>query len=81
MVRADLQVTAENVDLRDLVDFARDMDFEARDALSHVVTFAATVMTNVGATDLLRRVDLLARGLATTAPSWLDDKPMRAAGH
>jgi hypothetical protein len=55
-------VTVESVDLRDLVDFASALDFGAPDALSQVVKFAGTVMTNVGADDLLQRVDVLERG-------------------
>jgi hypothetical protein len=57
-------VTVEAVDLRDLVAFAQNMDFQGRDALDLVVNFAATVMTNVGAPDLIRRVDVLSRGAA-----------------
>lgn len=57
-------VTVENVDLRDLVEFARDLDLNAPDALRRVVTFAGSVMKNVGATDLLQRVESLRRGTA-----------------
>jgi AAA domain len=62
-------VTVEAVDLKDLVQFARDLDFERPDALMRVVTFAGSVMTNVGAPDLLRRVDILERGTARREPS------------
>ena len=57
-------VTVENVDLRDLVDFAHTMDFADPSALDKVVDFAASVMTNVGPSDLIRRVDSLSRGTA-----------------
>lgn len=55
-------VTVEAVDLRDLVQFARNLDFQAADALQKVAEFAASVMTGVGAADLLRRVGVLERG-------------------
>jgi UvrD-like helicase family protein len=57
-------VTAESVDMRDLVDFARDFDLAAPKALDIVVRFAATVMTNVGPDDLLARVASLRSGRA-----------------
>ncbi|MDH7794889.1 MULTISPECIES: UvrD-helicase domain-containing protein [unclassified Beijerinckia] len=62
-------VTVEAVDLRDLVQFARTLDFRAEDALQSVINFAASVMTGVGATDLLRRVDILERGAERRAAS------------
>jgi DNA helicase-2/ATP-dependent DNA helicase PcrA len=62
-------VTVENVDLRDLVEFARDLDLTAPDALRRIVTFAGNVMTNVGAADLLQRVASLQRGTARRAAS------------
>ena len=62
-------VTVENVDLRDLVDFARDLNLTAPDALDRVVQFAGSVMINVGAPDLLRRVDSLQRGTARKEPT------------
>jgi DNA helicase-2/ATP-dependent DNA helicase PcrA len=49
-------VTAESVDMRDLVEFAGKLDLEEEAALEQVVRFAALVMTNVGADDLLARV-------------------------
>ena len=55
-------VTVEAVDLRDMVVFARDLDFTAPNALQLIVEFASSVMTNVGAADLLRRVGVLERG-------------------
>jgi hypothetical protein len=62
-------VTVESVDLRDLVGFARDLDLTASDALERIVDFAGKVMTNIGVTDLLRRVDTLHRGTARKEPS------------
>jgi hypothetical protein len=57
-------VTAESVDMRDLVDFARGFDLATPKALDLVVRFAATVMTNVGPDDLLARVASLKSGRA-----------------
>jgi DNA helicase-2/ATP-dependent DNA helicase PcrA len=62
-------VTVEAVDLRDLVSFARDFDPHADDALLTLAGFAQSVMRNVGAADLVRRVGSLARGTARNAPS------------
>jgi AAA domain len=55
-------VTVEAVDLRDLVSFARDLDINAPNALQVVAEFAQRVMTNVGAADLVRRAEIIARG-------------------
>jgi AAA domain len=62
-------VTVEAVDLKDLVQFARDLDFGRPDALAQVANFAGSVMTNVGVPDLLRRIDILERGTARRDPS------------
>lgn len=62
-------VTVEAVDLKDLVQFSRVLDFAHPDALVKVVTFASSVMTNVGPADLLRRVDIIERGTGRRDPS------------
>jgi hypothetical protein len=62
-------VTAETVDMRDLVSFARELDLGAPNVLEAVVRFAATVMTNVGPDDLLARVGSLRSGKARRAAS------------
>jgi DNA helicase-2/ATP-dependent DNA helicase PcrA len=62
-------VTVEAVDLRDLVSFARGLDLAAPDALQRIAQFAQSVMTNVGATDLVRRVQSLARRTARNPPT------------
>lgn len=62
-------ITVESVDLRDLVAFAQSFDLRAHDALDRIVNFAETVMTNVGANDMLRRVESLVRGTARNAPT------------
>jgi DNA helicase-2/ATP-dependent DNA helicase PcrA len=55
-------VTVEAVDLRDLVAFAGRFDLRAANALQMLAEFAQTVMTNVGAADLLRRVQTIEAG-------------------
>jgi hypothetical protein len=62
-------VAAESVDMRDLVDFARNFNLAAPKALELVIRFAATVMTNVGPDDLLTRVASLKSGKARKAAS------------
>lgn len=62
-------VTVEAVDLRDLVSFAEGLDLNAGDALKKIAGFAEELMTNVGATDLLNRVDIITRGTARKAPT------------
>lgn len=57
-------VTVEAVDLKDLVSFANRISLNAPDALEQVAVFAESVMTNVGATDLIQRVKSLSRGTA-----------------
>jgi hypothetical protein len=57
-------VTVEAVDLKDLVQFADNLDFAAPDALSKVASFAGLVMTNVGSAALVQRVGILERGMA-----------------
>jgi len=62
-------VTVEAVDLKDLVSFARSFDPTAPRALKGLLDFAQTVMTNVRATELIRRLDSLSRGTARKDPS------------
>jgi hypothetical protein len=62
-------VTVENFDLGDLVDFARDLNLTAPDALDRVVHFAGSVMINIGAPDVLQRVNSLRRGTARKEPT------------
>jgi DNA helicase-2/ATP-dependent DNA helicase PcrA len=62
-------VTAESVDMRDLVEFADGFDLHDEGALAQIVNFAALVMTNVGPDDLLARVASLQSGRARKAPS------------
>ena len=62
-------VTVEAVDLKDVVSFSRAFDPSSDAAIGLLARFAQGVMTNVGAVDLVRRVDLLMRGTARNPPS------------
>lgn len=62
-------VTVEAVDLRDLVTFARDLNIHSSGALLAIGEFAEKIMTNVGAADLVRRVDAIIRGTNRREPS------------
>ena len=82
-------VTVEAVDLRDLTDFASSLDFADPGALAQIMAFAETVMSGVGASDLLRRIGTLRAGRArteatsaeTAALAFADDPgPRNAAG-
>ena len=57
-------IAVEAVDLKDLVKFARAFDLAEPDALERLATFAQSIMRNVGAADLVRRVGSLLRGTA-----------------
>jgi hypothetical protein len=57
-------VTVEAVDLKDLVTFARRFKLAAPNALRELAQFAQGVMSNVGADDLVRRIEALDRGRA-----------------
>lgn len=57
-------VTVENVDLTDLIDFSDRFNLNSPQALRHLIEFAGSVMTNVGATDMLARLDSLRSGRA-----------------
>jgi hypothetical protein len=57
-------VTIEAVDLKDLIAFAKTFDLGTPGAVEALVQFAQRVMTNVGASDLIRRVQSLRRGTA-----------------
>jgi hypothetical protein len=62
-------VTIEAVDLRDLVTFARDLNLNSSRALLTIAEFAEKIMTTVGASDLVRRVDAVVRGTHGREPS------------
>ncbi|MGK2942260.1 MAG: UvrD-helicase domain-containing protein [Immundisolibacter sp.] len=62
-------VTVEAVDMRDLMSFACDFDLAASEALQLIAKFAQTVMSNVGAADLVQRVQSLTRRTARKPPT------------
>lgn len=62
-------VTVEAVDLKDLVAFAKAFTPSAPDALDRLVNFAQSVMRNVGASDLMKRVQSLLQGTARKQPT------------
>ncbi len=59
--------SVEAVDLRDLVTFARQFNLAAPGALGQLATFATSVMTEVGAANLLARVETI-RGRRNRTP-------------
>src|SRR6185312_10538067 len=69
-------ITVENVDLRDLVSFARKLDLE-KSALEQVIAFAETVMTNVGGSTLLERVETLKANRQRKSASDLENAAIR----
>ena len=73
-------VTVEAVDLRDLVDFAKAFDLDALDALERLANFAQSVMRNVGAADLVRRVQSLRRGTARNPPTEVEETALSFVG-
>lgn len=56
--------TVETVELRDLVSFGRSFDPSKAEALRKLVDFSASMMVNLGASELLRRAESLSRGTA-----------------
>lgn len=70
-------VTVENADMADLVTFGNGLDLASPHALSHVVHFAQSTMTNVGAQDLLDRVASLTNGWARRDASEAEAEALR----
>ena len=70
-------VTVENVDLRDLTDFANRFVLSNDNALAEIAAFAQSLMTNVGANDLVTRVQTLLRGTARKEPSDVERTAIR----
>ena len=62
-------VTVEAVDLREFVSFAQRFNIGSHDALLQIAHFAQSLMTNVGANDLVRRIGIIDRGAARKEPS------------
>lgn len=61
--------SVETVDLGDLVGFARRFNISAANALDQFVNFASGLMTQVGAANLLARVETIRQGRARTPPT------------
>ncbi len=61
--------SVEAVDLKDLVSFARQFDLASPDALRLLVGFATSLITGVGAANLLARVETIRGGRARTPPT------------
>ena len=62
-------ITVENVDLRDVTEFAADFDINDAESLEKIIRFAANVMTNVGPDDFVKRVKSLQSGTARNEPN------------
>ncbi|WP_313082312.1 UvrD-helicase domain-containing protein [Pulveribacter sp.] len=58
--------SVEAVDLKDLVNFARQFDMASANALRQIAEFAASLMTEVGVANLLARVETIRGGRART---------------
>ena len=69
-------VTVEAVDLRDLVTFSRAFDLAAPEALKRLANFAQSVMRNVGAADLMKRVQSLGCGTARKPPTAVESSAL-----
>lgn len=50
-------ITVEAVELRDLISFANSFDLKSPQLTENVINFAASVMNNVGASDLINRLN------------------------
>lgn len=61
--------SVEAVDLKDLVNFARQLDLASPDGLRQIAEFATLLMTGVGTTNLLARVATIQGGRARTPPN------------
>jgi len=72
--------SVEAVDLGDLVGFARRFNIGAANALDQLVNFAADVMTQVGAVNLLARVETIRQGRARTPPTPAEAAAVAFAG-
>jgi len=62
-------VAVDAVDMEDLTAFAQTFDPTAADALENLVGFAKGTMTNVGAANIVSRVNSLIRGTARKPPT------------
>lgn len=72
-------VVVENVDMRDLVAFGEHFDLASPTIVEHVVNFAGSVMTNVGATAMVQRLATLRTGRARNGPTEAEEVALRFA--
>ena len=68
------------MDLKDLVSFARDFNVGAPNALERLARFAERLMTNVGASDLIRRVQSLTSKTARNPPTDVEQAALAFVG-
>ncbi|WP_397471672.1 UvrD-helicase domain-containing protein [Rheinheimera sp.] len=68
--------TVEAVDLQDMISFGNSFDALSPDALGQLLMFAQSVMTNVGVSELTRRLDSLSRGTAKNPPSIVESNAL-----
>lgn len=61
--------SVEKVDLDDLVSFSQRFDIAAPDAAQQIINFAGGLITQVGATALIARVESIRGGRARTPPT------------
>ena len=73
-------VTVESVDMRDLVSFGEGLELASPFLLKHVVEFAGSVMTGVGATDMLARLESLTAGRARLRASEAEQAALNLTG-
>jgi hypothetical protein len=62
----------EPVELRDMILFLRSFDLQSTSSLEKLLEFAESVMTGVGKTKLLRRLDSLTSGSARKLPTEIE---------
>jgi len=62
-------ITVENLDLTDLTAFANNLDLRSANPVQQLVTFADSVMVNVGANDMIIGLAALRAGRARRAAS------------
>jgi hypothetical protein len=62
-------IAVEAVDIRDFVEFAATFDPVTANSVALLVKFAGSLMTNIGAAQLIQRIDILRRKKARTPPT------------
>ena len=72
-------ITVENVDLTDLTSFANGFDVTSSNAVERLISFAGSVMVNVGANDMVARLETLRAGRARRAASGAEAAALRFA--